>query len=235
MPIRVLSALLLGLVVLAGCASLPTPRSEAIHYALVKDATLRELANECARMGPELRSLAVQAQRDWWRRNGNVVAAADYGLLQLNWDDAREPLEDQRAYLSMQVLEMVHNQADTRVAEWTKGKDASDECEDQLVRFRDGKEDLSREKKYFETLVALQNEKEQLDSNVDQARVINSRYRKYGRSLFVVEQKVQAQGCDRPQISMLRNAWPLEVYDAVCSDSTYILVQCEWGRCDVRR
>lgn len=234
MPFRVLSAFVTVLI-LAGCASLPTPRSEAIHYALTTDATLRELANECARMSPELRTLAVQAQRDWWRRNGNIVAAADYGLLQLNWDDARQPVEDQRAYLSMQILEMVQDNADTQVAEWTEGKKAGEECEDQLVRYRDGKADLSREKKYFETLVALQNEKERLTTDVDQARVINAHYRKYGRSLFVVEQKVQVLGCDRPQISMLRNAWPLEVYDAVCSDQSYLLIQCEWGRCDVRQ
>lgn len=234
MLIRVLPACLV-VVLLAGCASLPTPRSEAIHYALTTDATLRELAEQCARVSPDLRTKAVQAQRDWWRRNGSVVAAADYGLLQLNWDDAREPLEKQRAYLSMQVLEMVHSDAGAQVAEWVDGKKTERNCEKQLANYQDGDLDLSQQKKYFNTLVALQNEQKQQLEDVDQARAINARYRKYGRSLFLVEQKVQTLGCNRPQISMLRNDWPLEVYDAVCSDQTYLLVQCEWGRCDIRR
>lgn len=234
MSLRVLSACLV-VVLCAGCASLPTPRSEAIHFALAEDATLRELASQCARLSPELRSAATQAQRDWWRRNGNVVAAADYGLLQLNWEDAREPLEDQRAYLSMQILEMVQDDADTQVGEWLEGRRAERNCERRLAEFRDGERDLSRDRGHFETLVVLQNEEERLDQDVEQARVINARYRKYGRSLFVVEEKVQTLGCNQPQISMLRNAWPLEVYDAVCSDSTYLLIQCEWGRCETRR
>lgn len=233
MAIRVVSACL-AVVVLAGCASLPTPRSEAIHYALTTDASLRELAHQCARLSPELRTQAVQAQRDWWRRNGNAVAAADYGLVRLNWEAARQPLEEQRAYLSMQLLEMVQSDADRQVDDWL-GQNAERDCQRRLADYQDGDRDLTQEKKYFVTLVAMQNEEERLTADVDQARVINARYRKYGRSLFVVEQKLQTLGCNRPQVSMLRNEWPLEVYDAVCNDSTYVLVQCEWGRCDVRR
>lgn len=32
-----------------------------------------------------------------------------------------------------------------------------------------------------------------------------------------------------------RNAWPLEVYDAVCSQDDYQLIRCEWGRCAINR
>lgn len=234
MPHRVVFACLTAVLVV-GCASLPTPRSEAIHYALTADATLRELTNQCARLSPELRSKAVRAQRDWWRRNGDVVAAADYGLVKLNWEDARQPLEKQRAYLSMQLLEMVQDDSRRQVKDWIDGKKVQRNCEKQLAEFQDGARDLSQRKKHFETLVTLQNEQKRQMEDVEQARVINARYRKYGRSLFVVEQKLQTLGCNRPKVSMLRNEWPLEVYDAVCSDATYLLVQCEWGRCDVRR
>jgi hypothetical protein len=103
-----------------------------------------------------------------------------------------------------------------------------------LTAYRDGRNDLSREQRYFETLVTLQNEREVLDSDVEQAVSINARYRRYGRSLFVVEQHMARQGCNEPQIALLRNAWPLEVYDAICADQSYYLVQCEWGRCDVK-
>jgi hypothetical protein len=234
MVVRTLTLLTAAATVLAGCASLPTPRSEAIHYALTTDASLRELASQCQPVSAQLESQVAQTQRDWWRRNGAVVSAADYGLLQLNWAQHSVPVEEQRAYLSMQLLEMVQTDADAQVSDWLDGQPARN-CADELAEFQDGKRDLSRNSDHFETLVSLQNDEKVQMSDVDQARVINARYRRYGRSLFVVEQKLQAQGCNRPQISMLRNEWPLEVYDAVCSDSSYVLMQCEWGRCDMRR
>lgn len=219
---------------LVGCASLPTPKSEAIHFALLQDATLRELASQCSALGAAQQSLAVQAERDWWQRNGNSVMAADYGLLQLNWDQAAEAAEQQRAFWSMQVLERIQIDSREQVDDWLSGNRAERNCEQQLTAFRDGRNDLSRERKYFETLVTLQNERRALATDVDQAVSINARYRRYGRSLFVVEQHMTRQGCSQPEIALLRNAWPLEVYDAVCSDQSYYLIQCEWGRCDVK-
>lgn len=168
---------------LVGCASLPTPRSEAIHFALLQDATLRELASQCSAMSPSLQSLAVQAERDWWQRNGNAVMAADYGLLQLNWDQAADPAEQQRAYWSMQVLERVQVDSNEQVNDWLDGNRAERNCEQQLTAFRDGRNDLSRERKYFETLVTLQNEREALETDVDQAVSINARYRRDRKSV----------------------------------------------------
>ncbi|WP_394169278.1 hypothetical protein [Saccharospirillum alexandrii] len=234
MVVRTCSLVAVAATVLAGCASLPTPRSEAIHYALTTDASLRELASQCQSLSPQLESKATQTQRDWWRRNGAAVSAADYGLLQLNWDQQTAPIEDQRAYLSMQVIEMVQSDASEQVTDWLDDRPERN-CERELTAFQDGERDLSRNSDHFETLVTLQNDEKQQMADVDQARVINARYRRFGRSLFVVEQKLQAQGCNQPQVSILRNEWPLEVYDAVCSDSSYVLMQCEWGRCDTLR
>jgi hypothetical protein len=234
MVVRTLTVMVVTLSVLVGCASLPTPRSEAIHYALTTDASLRELASQCRGVSAQLESQSVQTQRDWWRRNGAAVSAANYGLLQLNWDQTAEPTEQQRAYLSMQVTEMVQTDAREQVKGWM-GDRPERNCAAQLTKFQDGKLDISRNQDHFDTLVALQNEEKQSLAGVEQARVINARFRRYGRSLFVVEQKLMAQGCNQPQVSMLRNEWPLEVYDAVCSDTSYVLMQCEWGRCDAKR
>ncbi|ATX76691.1 MAG: hypothetical protein MUQ43_09970 [Reinekea forsetii] len=39
----------------------------------------------------------------------------------------------------------------------------------------------------------------------------------------------------QPSIALLRNAWPVEVYAAFCSQDDYQLIRCEWGRCAINR
>ncbi|WP_320823357.1 hypothetical protein [Reinekea sp.] len=42
-------------------------------------------------------------------------------------------------------------------------------------------------------------------------------------------------GCAQLRIALLGKAWPLEVYDALCSADDYPQVKWEWGRCALYR
>jgi hypothetical protein len=226
--------LLAFVVFTVGCSSLP-PKTEAIHNALVTDTALRYSAQACARLGPEERQLATREHSAWWQRNNRLVLGADYGLLDLNWQELPKGAETQRAVLAMQVLELVQEDAESLSASWFGDRQESEDCEKIFKQVNKGKLDLSKPKKQAEVLQTFYDARVSLDDKTDAARSINSRYRKYGRSLFVVEKELKEAGCSAPNISMLRNSWPIEVYDAACSANEYLIVKCEWGQCDVKR
>lgn len=227
-------ALLAAVLVFVGCSSLP-PKTEAIHTALVTDSALRYTAQTCAQLGPEERQLAVREHSAWWQRNNRLVLGADYGLLELNWQELPKGSETQRAVLAMQVLELVQDDAQSLSSKWFGDRQETEDCEKVFKQVSKGKMDLTKPKKQAELLQTFYDARISLDDKADAARSINSRYRKYGRSLFVVERKLKEAGCGSPNISMLRNSWPIEVYDAACSASEYLIVKCEWGQCEVKR
>jgi len=217
-----------------GCASLP-PQTEAIHEALVIDAALREATDQCAVVGSGERRLAERERVEWWKRNGSYVLAADYGILQLNWEDAPEKSEPQRAVLAMQLLENIQIESALLLDDWFGDYEESNECEKLFKQVNKGKFDLDDNKKRKKILDTLVGKRQDMSNDAELARSINSRYRKYGRSLFVVEKALKVAGCSTPNIALLRNSWPIEVYDAVCSQKDYLLVKCEWGRCEIKR
>jgi hypothetical protein len=219
---------------LFSCSSLP-PKTEAIHNALVLDSALRQAAEQCGNISQEDRRLAERERALWWSRNGNWVVAADYGMLQLNWDLAAKEFDGQRAVLGMQLLEQIQLDSDDMSAKWVGDSETSQKCEKLFKSVAKGKLDLDQSKKHLKSLNELSDSRSDVSKVAEIARSINSRYRKYGRSLFVVEKTLKETGCSNPQISLLRNSWPIEVYDAACSQKDYLLVKCEWGRCEVKR
>ena len=218
---------------LLGCSSLP-PQTQAIHSALTTDAALREAAEQCSLTGLEVRRQATRAQLDWWSRNRTYVLGADHGLLALNWDDANEQSEAPRAVLAMQTLELIQSDSDQQLRSWLGVQASEGECARFFERVEDGKMDLDRPKRDAEILTGFYQERRALNDAIESGRSINSRYRKYGRSLFLVEKALSERGCSSPEIALLRNSWPIEVYDAVCRQQDYLIVQCEWGRCEVK-
>jgi hypothetical protein len=220
--------------VLFGCAGLP-PQSDAIHHALVTDLALRQAAEFCLAADDGVDITAIGERARWWTRNGSLVMAADYGLLQLNWQGAPESVEAQRAVLAMRVLEQVQLDAQTQITAWLGSTLNTAGCQPLFTRVQAGKLDLNKPKKQYRVLQQLVEQRHSMAADADRARSINNRYRKYGRSLFAVEKTLQESGCSQPSIALLRNAWPLEVYDAVCSQDDYQLIRCEWGRCAINR
>jgi len=220
-------------VLLAGCASVP-PKTEAIHLALVTDSALRQALEQCSNLGIEERTLAIKEQTQWWQRNNTYVLAADYGVLELNWDHISSNVESNRAVLAMQLLELVQLDANDQLDKWFGNENSAKECQTLFNRVADGRLDIEKKKKISNELNNIYQRSVSLASDAETARSINSRYRKYGRSLFVVEKNLQAIGCSKPNIALLRNSWPLEVYDAVCEQEDYVVIKCEWGRCEVK-
>lgn len=219
---------------LVGCSSLP-PKTEAIHNALVTDAALRMAVETCGQLGNEEKRLAQGEQALWWGRNREFVLGADYGLLDLNWALAKQNNEQERAVLAMQVLELVLDDANDQYTQWFGDYVETSDCESLFKSVNKQKLDLTKPKKQAEVLSDFYANRTSVSDQASTARSINSRYRKYGRSLFVVEKTLKEAGCSKPNIALLRNSWPIEVYDAVCSQKNYVIVKCEWGRCDVKR
>ena len=100
--------------VLVGCSSVP-PKTEAIHNALVTDSALRQASSQCALVDQESRRIAEKERLAWWQRNQKWVEAADFGILQLNWQDTPGNVEADRAILAMQLLEGIQADAKAQV------------------------------------------------------------------------------------------------------------------------
>ena len=146
-----------------------------------------------------------------------------------------EQAEPQRAVLAMVVLEQVQLDAEAQIATWFGRSQNLAYCQPLFALVRAGKLDLSNDEQQYRVLQKLVTQRHSVAADADLARSINSRYRKYGRSLYSVEKTLKESGCAQPHIALLRNAWPLEVYDALCSPDDYRLVKCEWGRCTINR
>lgn len=217
-----------------GCASLP-PKTAAIHEALVTESALSQATESCAMVDYETKRMAERAHVAWLQRNEEFIGAADWGLLELTWEDAPEGVEAQRAVLAMHMLELIQEDGQSQKTSWLGEGAEKKDCEKLYEKVNKGKLDLNSDKAnaaYYDEISA---KREDLSEDAEAAKNINNKYRGYGRSLLVAERALKAQGCSSPKVSMIRNSWPLEVYDAVCSSSEYKLVQCEWGRCVVRQ
>ncbi|MDX1472718.1 MAG: hypothetical protein R3309_01040 [Reinekea sp.] len=225
---------LISLFLLLGCSSAPL-KTTAIHQALVTDSAIRQAVEHCVDLGVEESRLAMREQQNWWLRNNTLVLAADYGVLELNWEQVPDEAESQRAVLAIQTLERIQLDANDQVERWFGDYDETDDCRKVFGNVAKGRLDLARDKKLADELTAIAQRRQSVSNDAESARSINTRYRKYGRSLFVVEKVLREAGCSKPNVALLRNSWPLEVYDAVCTPQDYLLVKCEWGRCDVKR
>lgn len=230
----VLRSLCIGLfVILTGCASLP-PQTKAIQHSLSTDAALREATQRCTELGPAERRLAQREHSLWLKRNQEWVRAADHGLLSLHWDQVSSSGEKPRAILSMQILEGVQMDALSQVNDWFGDYTEESDCVSLFKKVAKEKMELG-EGKHAELLSPYKLPAADLNAIVQSATPINARYLKFGRSLFVVEKVLKEEGCRQANIALLRNSWPLEVYDAVCTPEDYKIVQCQWGRCEVKR
>ncbi|MBU2863183.1 hypothetical protein KO489_04965 [Reinekea forsetii] len=219
---------------LVGCTSMPK-KTETIYEALVVDTSLRSVVNQCAALGSEEKKMIVEARNSWWQRNASHVMAADWGLLKLNWDDAHANAQSQRALMSMALLENIQEESKLENTRLIKVPVTTKQCQKLAEKMSKGKLDLAQSKADETILKALNDDRVNVEGQAQVAQSINNRYRKYGRSLFVVEKTLREAGCSKPTISLIRNAWPIEVFDATCNQSEYLLVQCDWGRCEIKR
>ncbi len=228
--------LILAVLSLAACSGVSrTPDEQAISYALVNDVVVRKLTEECSRVSVTAKQAAWRGYRSWWKRNGSLVEAADYGLSYNLVTLTDDRLETGARYAMGLTFDIVA-EAEQQVAELLEGGDKEDTCLDIMGNYRDGELDLREDTNLYGLLVNLQQEQElQGDDHLLKiGRIEGKQSKKYSRSAYVVEQLVKREGCVKPRVRSLKADGPNEILEAVCADKSFLLVRCEWRSCKIQ-
>lgn len=226
-----------ALLTLAGCSSNQlSPMGLAVYDTLETDAHLRTWVHACQKQGPELRRSAMLTYQNWWQRNGSFVESADFGLSYGIVRVSEERVESGARLASGITWNLVQN-ADLDLQKRFIPNRADKVCYSVLADYDSGKYDLGKNNKWYKELVDLQRLKQQKGEELtrQQAQVVAATGKEYGRSFYVTERLVQREGCNEADVRLIKNTWPNEVYDARCSDQSYLVIQCEWGNCRVLR
>ena len=230
------SILVTLLLVLTACASSSgwSPKENAIFYALSHDATMRKVMVHCTTTQPLLKDKAWQAEKNWWKRNGLFIEAADYGfsynLLTLNGDR-----QETNARYAMALALEVQKTAESRAKIVTTSTDPAN-CGKIISEYNEGTRDLNKSSEFHPVLTSLYQSRKNHgdDLLLRQALVAKKTGKKYSRSSVMVERLVARTICPRAKISTLKSNWPTEIFEASCPDKSYALISCEWGNCKVR-
>ncbi|AJQ95344.1 hypothetical protein [Gynuella sunshinyii] len=225
-------SLLMITLVLVGCASAPITQEQAIAHAISADATMRNLVSTCYQMGGQAKNVAYSAKKTWWAANAPIVEAADRSFINaVNTSFGQR--ETAPVIGTLRFTQGVQNTALAEVQALLGNTDPAEKCIDALAPYVAGEKDLMNDPAYAPWYREMMNQTQPDLSVMETAKLANAKQRKYGRSLYLVQSKVVAMGCQNADITLLRNQWPLEVYDAQCADKTYLLARCEWGKCDI--
>lgn len=211
------------------------PNELAIAYALEENATLRLLAERCETVSLTAKQAAWRAKTEWWKRNGPFVEAADFGFAyqMVRLTDTRQ---ETGARYSMGLVEDILFASELRLQEMQE--DGLDEarCVELLNTYKTGSRDLHDHKQHYPLLVDMQQKKDAQgeDLRLKQAAIEVSEQKKYSRSSFSAEQLAKREGCPTANVTPLRSEWPSELFEARCDKDSFLLIQCEWGRCKAR-
>lgn len=230
------SLVIISALLLVACSGVNrSPQEEAINYALVNDATLRQLAEQCSKVSISAKQASWRSARSWWKRNGDLVRAADYGLT-YNMMTLTGDRQETGARYAMALTFDIVAEAEQRVEELLDGSDKEETCIDVMADYRDGEMDLRDGSQFYSMLVDLQGQADAKgdDLLLKQAEWSRKQGKKYSRSAYTVERLVKREGCPRAKVRTLKADWPMEVFEAVCRDNSYMLVRCEWGNCKVQ-
>ena len=228
--------LILCIVTIAACSGVSrSPQEKAINYALVNDVVVRKLADECSKVSVTAKQAAWRGYKSWWKRNGNLVEAADYGLSYNLVTLTGDRLETGARYAMGLTFDIVV-EAERRVEQLMSDGDREETCVDVMGEYRDGAMDLREDSDLYDFLVGLQQsqELEGDDLLLKSSQIETKRGKKYSRSAYAVERLVKREGCVNPKVSSLKADGPSEILEAVCADKTFMLVRCEWRNCKIQ-
>ena len=221
---------------LAACSGTSRkPQDQAIYQALVYDATLRNLAEQCINVSDTTDQEVWRTQKEWWKRNGTLVEAADYGfsynVLNLTGDR-----QDTGARYAMSLSFDVVSDAKMRANEALQEGKTDITCQAALAEFKDGNNDLKRESEFYSLLrdLALEKNNKGEDLLLKQAELAVQKGKKYSRSSVTAERLAKRTTCPGVIVHTLKSDWPLEIFEAACPDKTYVLVECNWGTCKIK-
>ncbi len=230
-----ISLVFLSLALVACSSPARKPQEQAIFHALVHDATLRTLVQHCNEVSKSSEQEAWKAQKEWWKRNGAFVEAADYGFSynMINFTGNRQ---ETGARYAMALTFDVVDEAENRVSETLKEGVSEEACIAALLDYRDGNKDLSDNKELYSLLLNLVQQKKSRgpDLLLQQAELDIEKGKKYSRSSITAERLAIRTVCPGAVVHTLKANWPLEIFEASCPDKSYVLVECEWGNCKVR-
>ena len=221
---------------LAACSGVErTPQEQAINYALVNDVTVRKLTDACGKVSVSASQAAWRGYRSWWKRNGNLVEAADYGLSYNLVTLTNDRLETGARYAMGLTFDIVA-EAEQRVADLLAGSNKEDACLEVMSEYRDGSMDLQEDDEMYGLLVKLQHQQENKgqDLALKISKIEDKKSKKYSRSAYVAERLVKREGCIKPRVRALKADGPHEVLEAVCADKSFMLVRCEWRNCKIQ-
>lgn len=221
---------------LSACSGVSrTPDEQAISYALVEDVTLRKLTDECSNLSVTAKQAAWRGYRSWWKRNGNLVEAADYGL-SYNLVTLTDSRQETGARYAMGLTFDIVAEAEQRVAELFEGTDKTETCLNIMGEYRDGSMDLREDSNLYPILVKLQQQSDAQgeDLYLKMSKIEDKSHKKFSRSAYTVERMVKREGCANPKVRTLKADGPNEVLEATCADKTFMLVRCEWRNCKIQ-
>lgn len=227
--------ILIAVAFMGGCAQAPqlSPKGDAIFYALQADTMMNTWRYECAQVSSRANYLAESARTDWWRRNGKLVEGADFGLA-YNMVSVTDTRQDTGARLAMALTWEVQERAAALVTKKLESSDDKDAlCTQILSDYRNGGWDIKGSEAIQAALKSMQKQslKQRDDYDLKRGRIEAATNKRYGRSLYVVEQFAEQEGCEKSSVQLLKGEWPYEIYDVVCDAKPFMLMRCEWGRC----
>ena len=231
--ISIIGLLMLG-ILLSGCSSAPKIKTgEAVYYALNTDSQLRVWAERCGAISNSAKALAWSTHRSWWQRNGSFVEGADYGLtrdIMMVSGDRDVTGADLAMGFTAQIVADAQGRVDAMLSEVS---DQETLCGNILSKYEKGDFDLRGDDDLYPTLVDLQRRSQAGAEALKrkQQALIKKKKRRFGRSLYTVEKIARRSGCPAADVTLIKNAWPHEVYDLQCPGGDYVLVRCEWGNC----
>lgn len=221
---------------LSACSSTPPkPKEEAIYEALKVDTTLRSWVDACRGVSSKTSQLADLTYQNWWRRNGDLVEGADFGLA-YSLIEVTDSRQEAGARLAMSITWSVVQQAKEEVADIVNpSTDAESVCMRTLGQYNDGSFDLKENSAVYPLLAELQRDKQNHSDELSlkRAAIEKRTGKEYGRSYYLAEQLFKKIACAGADVHLLSNAWPYEVYNAQCQDGAFVLIRCEWGHCSI--
>ncbi|MFY0641434.1 MAG: hypothetical protein JXR16_10330 [Bermanella sp.] len=228
--------LVICILALSACSGVSrTPDEQAINYALVEDVTARKLTDQCSELSVTAKQAAWRGYRSWWKRNGSLVEAADYGL-SYNLVTLTDTRQETGARYAMGLTFDIIAEAEQRVAEILEGSDKAATCLDIMAEYRDGAMDLREDSNMYPLLVKLQQKRDAhgQDLYLKMSVIEDKSNKKFSRSAYAVERMAKREGCVNPKVRTLKSDGPNEVLEASCADDSYLLVRCEWRNCKIQ-
>ena len=229
---------LLIVLFLVSCASAPVrpPQEAAIFHAFVQDAVIRKVVDQCGELSVELKNIAWMTRKEWWRRNGPFVEAADYGF-SYNMLSLTDERQRTGARYAMAVAYDVAYESEEIVTSALSSGNKQRVCQELLGEYREGEKDLNKNKSLYDLLLSLvqvsKNKHE--DLLLKQAEVSAKSGKKFSRSSITAERLANRQVCPRSLVSTLKADWPIEVFEVTCPDKSFSIISCSWGNCKVTK